>query len=434
MTLAAISPAKARPVAPTPVRVVIITLDKHLNAVLSRASGRLGEAVPGLHVAVHAATEWMEDPAALAACVADIAQGDVILASQLFMEDQVRAILPALRARRDQCDAMVGIMSAGEVVKLTKLGALKMDGSDKGPLAALKKLRGSKSSSSGSGQMAVLRRLPKLLKYIPGAAQDLRNYFLTMQYWLSGSEANIAAMVRFLVDRYADGERRGLRGAVGADEPEDYPDVGLYHPRAPRRIVSAADAAADGRGHAGCRRPAPAALLRAFGRYRPLRRGDRRARSAGPARVAGLRQRPRRAAGDREVFRARRRAGGRRGGLAGRLLPGGRARLQRRERRRGHPLAARRALHRRPAAGVSDAGRLGPLGDRADVGGIHHHGGDPGARRRHRPDGLRRPLGRRRQTVPRAASATACIRARPRPRACSPAPSGPRRWPIGWTG
>ncbi len=241
MTPVVTLPARLTGESIAPVRVVIITLDKHLNGVLRRASDALGVAIPGLCLSVHAATEWMEDAGALARCVSDIAEGDIIVATQLFMEDQVRAVLPALRARRESCDAMVGILSAGEVVKLTKLGSLKMDGSDKGPLAALKKLRGSKTKSSGSSQMAVLRRLPKLLKYIPGAAQDLRNYFLTMQYWLSGSQTNIASMVRFLVDRYADGPRRALRGRVEAAEPEDYAEIGLYHPRARGRIVESVD-------------------------------------------------------------------------------------------------------------------------------------------------------------------------------------------------
>ena len=140
---------------------------------------------------------------------------------------------------------MVGVMSAGEVVKLTKLGPLRMDGSDKGPIAMLKRLRGAKSKtggSSGAGQMAMLRRLPKLLRFIPGPAQDLRAYFLTMQYWLSGSQDNVADMVRFLVGRYADGPRRALRGKVEAKAPRSYPEVGLYHPRAPGRIVEALDA------------------------------------------------------------------------------------------------------------------------------------------------------------------------------------------------
>ncbi len=53
----------------------------------------------------------------------------------------------------------------------------------------------------------MLRRLPKILRFIPGTAQDVRAYFMTLQYWLAGSEENIAGLVHFLVDRYADGPR-----------------------------------------------------------------------------------------------------------------------------------------------------------------------------------------------------------------------------------
>ena len=42
----------------------------------------------------------------------------------------------------------------------------------------------------------------------------MRAYFLTLQYWLAGSEENIANLVRFLVNRYADGANAGLRGAA----------------------------------------------------------------------------------------------------------------------------------------------------------------------------------------------------------------------------
>ncbi len=220
------------------VRVVIVTLDKHLSGVTQRAVAELRREIPGLTVALHAATDWMDDRQALSRCIADIATGDIIIAAMLFMEDQVQSVLPALLARRDHCDAMIGVLSAGEIIKLTKLGPFRMDGSDKGPLAVLKRLRGSKSkSSSGAGQMAMLRRLPKILRFLPGAAQDLRAYFLTMQYWLSGSQDNIGAMVRFLVGRYADGPRRSLRGRITAPAPKDYPEVGLYHPRIPGKIT-----------------------------------------------------------------------------------------------------------------------------------------------------------------------------------------------------
>jgi magnesium chelatase subunit H len=217
-----------------PVRVVIVTLDNHLAGVIGRARALLTRDMPNLHLTLHAAADWGADEAALARCIRDIETGDIIIVTMMFLEDHIQKVLPALTARREACDAMVVAMSAGEIIKLTRVGQFKMDGSTSGPLAWLKKLRGSKqgSGSSGQGQMAVLRRLPKILRFIPGAAQDVRAYFLTLQYWLSGSDMNAANMVRMLVDRYADGPRRVYRGKLNPDLPADYPEVGVYHPRA----------------------------------------------------------------------------------------------------------------------------------------------------------------------------------------------------------
>ena len=78
--------------------------------------------------------------------------------------------------------------------------------------------------------MKMLRRLPKILRFIPGTAQDVRAYFLAMQYWLAGSQDNIQGLVSLLVDRYAAGPRAVLRGLKVAP-PLEYPEVGVYHPR-----------------------------------------------------------------------------------------------------------------------------------------------------------------------------------------------------------
>ncbi len=220
-------------------RVVIVTMDNHLASAASRAYRLLQKKLPGVSLAVHAASEWADDASALERCRADIAQGDIVIASMLFMEDHFLPVLPALTARRDQCDAMVCIMSAGEVMKLTRIGRFAMDGTTRGPMAFLKKLRGKsddKESSkgamktAGAQQMKMLRRLPKLLRFIPGTAQDVRNYFLTLQYWLAGSEENIAGMVQLLVNAYADGPRKVLRGKAPPMLPIEYPEVGVYHP------------------------------------------------------------------------------------------------------------------------------------------------------------------------------------------------------------
>ncbi len=226
----------------TPIRVVIVTLDSHLASATERAQHVLLRELPGLRLGLHAASEWSDDPSALQRCKADIAQGDIIIVTMMFMEDHIQAVLPALQERRDQCDAMVVCMSAGEAVKLTRLGRFDMSGPQSGPMSLLKRLRGSKGKdngkpgSAGAQQMRMLRRLPKMLRFIPGTAQDVRAYFLTLQYWLAGSDNNVANLVRYLVDRYADGTRRALRGTLPALPPAEYPDVGVYHPRMKARI------------------------------------------------------------------------------------------------------------------------------------------------------------------------------------------------------
>ncbi len=231
-----------------PLRVVFVTMDSHLSAAMSRAEHTLRQELPNLVITVHAADEWGADAAALAACHADIARGDIVVATMLFLEDHVRAVQPALLARRDACDAMLCCMSAGEITKLTRIGRFDMSHEATGALAMLKKLRGKPAGGKGGGeaasgqaQMRMLKRLPKLMRFIPGTAQDVRAYFLSLQYWLAGSEENLANMVRLLVDRYAPSGKTSLSGLKKVAAPVEYPDVGLYHPRAPGRIVERAD-------------------------------------------------------------------------------------------------------------------------------------------------------------------------------------------------
>ena len=91
-------------------RVVLVTMDSHLASAAERANRSLSKAVPGLSLVVHAAADWRDDAAALKRCTDDIARGDIVLVSMLFMEDHFLPVLPALVARREQCDAMVCLM------------------------------------------------------------------------------------------------------------------------------------------------------------------------------------------------------------------------------------------------------------------------------------------------------------------------------------
>ena len=217
--------------------IVVVTLDQHAAGPAARVAPRLTKDFPGLTISIHAAAEWAENPAALARCKESLKTADIVVANLLFIEEHINAILPDLKEARARADAFVGVVADSAIVKLTKMGDLDMSKPASMTMELLKKLKPSAKTSSNSGekQMSMLRRLPKILRWIPGKAQDLRAWFLSMQYWLGGSDDNIEQMVRFLIGRYAT--RKDWRGAV-AKAPVDYPDVGLYHPKLPARITT----------------------------------------------------------------------------------------------------------------------------------------------------------------------------------------------------
>jgi magnesium chelatase subunit H len=221
-----------------PLKFVIITLDAHLAGAVAQAATMVVRQLPSIELCVHVASDWPESPDSLARCKADIATGDIIAVTQCFQDEQVTAIRDALLARREHCDSMLVAVSAAELVRCTKMGRFDMGGavekktSPWSPLGILKKLRGSRTDgkSSGERQMTALKAMPKLLKFIPGPAQDVRVYLLSIQYWLAGTAENIANLILLHVEKYADGPRKVLRSRVTSAAPLSYPEVGLWHP------------------------------------------------------------------------------------------------------------------------------------------------------------------------------------------------------------
>ncbi len=247
------NPSHEQPV----MRVVMVTMDSHIIGAADRARVQMQHLMPGIEFSIHAASQWGQDPKKLELCIAAIRSAHIVIATMLFMEEHYEALLPVLRERREHCDAMVCIMSASPVSQLTRMGQLDMSRQPTGLMGLLRKLRpkvagnaagntsgraaghprdkSSKPSAhngidSGQRQMKMLRTLPKLLRFIPGTAQDLRAYFLVLQYWLAGSQANMTSLVQLLVQRYAQGPRKSLRAVGPPGDPIQYPDQGLYHP------------------------------------------------------------------------------------------------------------------------------------------------------------------------------------------------------------
>ncbi len=226
----------------TPIRVTLVTLDSHMASAAERARVVLRRELPGLHLTLHAVAEWGGDSLAEERCRRDVEAADIVVANMLFLEEHVKKVQPWLEARREACDCLVSCLSAGEIVRTTRLGGFSMSGPQGGAIALLKRLRGprneagKKTQAGGRQQMKMLKRLPQILRFIPGKAQDVRAYFLSLQYLLAGSDDNVVNLVRFLVGRYAAGPRQALRARVQAAPPLCYPDTGLYHPDLPGRI------------------------------------------------------------------------------------------------------------------------------------------------------------------------------------------------------
>ena len=217
--------------------IVIVTLDSHAAGPAARIAPRLAADFPGLTISIHAAAEWAENPASLTRCKLALQTADIVVANLIFIEEHITAILPDLTAARARCDAFIGVIADSQITKLTKMGDLDMSKPASGLMALLKKLKPKKGNTATSGekQMSMLRRIPKILRFIPGKAQDLRAWFLSMQYWLGGSDDNIEQMLRFLISKYST--HKNWRGAT-SKAPVDYPEVALYHPDLPARITT----------------------------------------------------------------------------------------------------------------------------------------------------------------------------------------------------
>jgi magnesium chelatase subunit H len=222
----------------TPLRVTIVTMDSHLVSAVSAARKTLDKEFPGLVLDLHSADMWAGNQAELALCTGSIEKADIVVATMLFLDEHIKPVLPALAARRQNCNAMLCAMAAPEVVKLTRMGKLDMAKEPGGLVGMIKKLRGKSPGNGGNAksQMAMLKKLPQFLRFIPGSAQDLRTYFLSMQYSLAGSSDNITNMVRMLAQRYVAGHEGAKTITVAP--PVEYPEVGLYHPRVAGRIIT----------------------------------------------------------------------------------------------------------------------------------------------------------------------------------------------------
>jgi magnesium chelatase subunit H len=198
----------------------------------------------------------------------DFATSDFFMANMIsFDNEQVSRLERMIKSEGDKKPdrAIVIINSMPSLMALTRMGDFKFENllrfMKEGPIAKLSgfmkkkpkpgeedeeydpdemrgkqsKMRTHKPARKGviGGMIGVLRKLPVILKLIPGQAQDLRAYLLMMLYWLETSPENFEEFFKYTIDRYVP-SYKGPK--LKAKDPIHYPQLAIFHPEKPNQL------------------------------------------------------------------------------------------------------------------------------------------------------------------------------------------------------
>ncbi|MCW6034737.1 magnesium chelatase subunit H [Spirulina subsalsa FACHB-351] len=218
-------------------KVVYVVLEPQYQSTLSAAVQSINKNNP--HVAIDLSgylIEELRDAGNYEDFKQDVAQANIFIASLIFIEELAEKVVAAVAPHRDRLDVSVVFPSMPQVMRLNKMGSFSMEnlGQSKSAIAQFMKSRKKNSGSSFQDSMLkLLRTLPKVLKYLPmDRAQDARHFMLSFQYWLGGSSDNLENFLLMLADKYVFKDQKN-HGVIYS-EPVVYPDMGVWHPLAPK--------------------------------------------------------------------------------------------------------------------------------------------------------------------------------------------------------
>jgi magnesium chelatase subunit H len=215
-------------------KVVYVVLEPQYQSALSAAVRSINSKNPNLAIEISGyLIEELRSPENYEAFKRDVADANVFIASLIFIEDLAEKVVAAVEPLRDGLDVAVVFPSMPGVMRLNKMGSFSMAqlGQSKSAIGEFMKKRKEKSGSSfQDGMLKLLQTLPKVLKYLPlDKAQDARNFMLSFQYWLGGSQENLENFLLMLSHKYVF---KDLSKAT-FQEPVVYLDMGIWHPLAP---------------------------------------------------------------------------------------------------------------------------------------------------------------------------------------------------------
>ncbi|MGB2927120.1 MAG: magnesium chelatase subunit H [Limnothrix sp.] len=228
----------------TLVKVVYVVLESQYQSSLSAAVRTINANHPKIAIEISGyLVEELRNPENYDEFKRDIAEANLFIASLIFIEDLAQKVVEAVTPHRDNLNAAIVFPSMPEVMRLNKMGTFSMAqlGQSKSAIGEFMKKRKAKSGSSFQDAMLkLLRTLPKVLKYLPvEKAQDARNFMLSFQYWLGGSPDNLENFLLMMTDKYIlDGQLNIDGELANYEEPVVYPDMGIWHPLAPKMFES----------------------------------------------------------------------------------------------------------------------------------------------------------------------------------------------------
>jgi magnesium chelatase subunit H len=230
-------------------KVVYVVLEPQYQSSLSAAVNSINQHNSNLAIEISGyLIEELRDPDNYEDFKRDIAEANVFIASLIFIEDLAEKVVAAVQPHRERLDVAVVFPSMPQVMRLNKMGSFSMAqlGQSKSAIAQFMKKRKENSGASFQDAMLkLLRTLPQVLKYLPiDKAQDARNFMLSFQYWLGGSSENLENFLLMLADKYVFkdlGIKNRASEALNYKEPVVYPDLGIWHPLAPKMFEEIED-------------------------------------------------------------------------------------------------------------------------------------------------------------------------------------------------
>jgi len=224
------------------VKVVYVVLEPQYQSALSAAVRSINQNHPSIAVEISGyLIEELRDPTNFDDFKRDVSQANIFIASLIFLEDLADKVVEAVEPYRDRLDVSVVFPSMPQVMRLNKMGSFSLAqiGQSKSAIASFMKKRKEKSGAGFQDAMLkLLRTLPQVLKYLPmDKAQDARNFMLSFQYWLGGSQENLENFLLMLADKYVFKGEVAANGSAAPifqyQDPVTYPDLGIWHPLAP---------------------------------------------------------------------------------------------------------------------------------------------------------------------------------------------------------